>query len=184
MKKILSVLMIAVMLLGISACGKTADQNNDVNGESFAGLANPWTESDKQGVFAALGFTMEAPEGATDVVYSYMAEGKMAQLRYVYEGADWVYRIQPTDALEDISGMYCDWISDTPGKVSGMEAEFMGYSEQPEDSEYLDDMHFVQVVNWYDANAKVTYSLSASGQNIDGMDIGVYAESMFAASAE
>lgn len=190
MKKRKYVLMIATMSLSLVACGKAAEQtNNEVvvqveeiqntDNDVVANIGNPWTTSDKQGVFDATGFNMDAPEGATDVNYSYMVDGKMAQLTYVYEGAEWVYRIQPTESLTDISGMNYTWISDTQGKVSGLEAEYMGYSEQAENSEYIDDMFFVQVVNWYDNAAGVTYSLSASGMNLDGMDIEVYAENIY-----
>lgn len=154
MKKNIYILLIVTMALCLVACGKT-EKNSEVE---------------------TTGVDMKAPEGATDVNYSYKAEEQLSELTYVYEGADWVYRIQPTEAIKDISGMNYDWISETPGKVSDMEAEYKGYSEQAEDSEYIDDMFFVQVVNWYDDEAGVTYSLSASGKNIDGMDIGVYAE--------
>lgn len=190
MKKKKYVLMIITMSLSLVACGKVAKQTNNEaviqfeeiqnsDNDVVNSIANPWITSDKQGVFDATGFTMDAPEGATDVNYSYMADGKLAQMTYVYEDADWVYRIQPTESLTDISGMNYTWVSDMPGKVSGMEAEYMGYSEHAEDSEYIDDMFFVQVVYWYDNIAGVTYSLSASGKNIDGMDIEVYAENLY-----
>lgn len=193
MKKQVCALMLAIMSLSLVACAKTTEQNNDkvdvqieevnnTDNEVVNNIANPWTTTDKQGVLDATGFNMEEPDGATDVDYSYMAEGKMAQLTYVYEGADWVYRIQPTEALTDISGMNYTWISDMAGEVSGLEAKYMGYSEQDEESEYIDDMFFVQVVNWYDDAKGVTYSLSASGKNIDGMDIQVYAENLYLAT--
>lgn len=187
------VITLLLMSISLAACGKTAEQkdNNVVEEieevkeetkeekEEVANVANPWTISDKQGILDATGFEMNAPDGATDVEYSYMADGKMAQMAYVYEDADWVYRIQPTEALTDISGMNYSWIVNMPGEVSGQEAQYLGYSEQAEDSEFIDDMFFVMVVNWYDANAKATYSLSASGCNLDGMDIQVYAENIY-----
>ena len=37
----------------------------------------------------------------------------------------------------------------------------------------------VQLVNWYDAVTGVTYSLSASGTDLDGMDLQVYAEAVY-----
>lgn len=194
MKKRTLVLLAAAMTLSLVACGKQAEQpvseivveneniendNGEDKEEPVVNVANPWTTTNKQGVLDAIGFSMDAPEGATDIEYSYMADGKMAQLVYVYEGADWVYRIQPADALKDISGMNYTWISETPGKVSGLEAQYLAYSEQAEDSEFIDDMYFVQVVNWYDDVAGVAYSLSASGCNLDGMDIQVYAENLY-----
>lgn len=200
MKKKRVMLMVAAMSLSLVACGEIAEQPKSDAGvqvveqqdsedsvqveviqdaEDGANVANPWTTSDKQGVIDATGFAMQAPEGATDVKYSYMSDEKMAQMTYVYEGADWVYRIQPTGSLTDISGMNYEWFTDMSGTVSGMDAEFKGYSEQNGDSGFIDDMYFVQVVNWYDSAAGATYSLSASGMNLDGMDIGVYAENIY-----
>lgn len=197
MKKRICALMITAIAFGLVACDNSAKQmsgeeviitEDNQGGDSavetstediVTNIGNPWTATDKQGVLDATGFYLEAPEGASEANYSYMAEGKMAQLTYIYEGADWVYRIQPTDVLTDISGMNFTWISDEPGKVADMDAEYMGYSEQAEDSEYIDDMFFVQVVNWYDDASKATYSLSVSGRNIDGMDIECYAEQSY-----
>lgn len=137
-----------------------------------AQIANPWTESDEEGVAAATGFDMKAPEGATEISYSYMAEGGMAQMKYQLDGADWTYRMQLTDALTDISGMNYDWGSEDEGTVSGRKAMYYGIGG-PEDTEN------VQLVNWYDAVTGVTYSLSASGTDLNGMDIQAYAESIF-----
>lgn len=169
-------LIIAAISLSLVACGQTAEPTNS---EIIVNESNPWTTSDKQGVFDATGFNLIAPEGATDVNYSYVADEGIAQLTYVYEGADWVYRIRSAQALSDISGMNYEWITDIPGQVSGLEAKYTAYSEQAEDSEYIDDMFYVQVVNWYDDAAGVTYSLSASGTNIDGIDIESYAENLY-----
>lgn len=188
MKRKIVVLMCGMMLLSLVACGKTAEQSNDkadtqtekVKVTAAAKRANPWTISDKRGIYNATGFNMEAPQGATKVSYSYMAKGLMAQLSYVYEDVEWVYRIQPTGQLKDISGMNYDWISDEPGEVAGFEAEYLGYSKPDEDSEFIDDLYVVQVVNWYDDETEVTHSLSASGTNLDGMDIQVYAEELYA----
>lgn len=58
----------------------------------------------------------------------------------------------------------------------------MGYSEAKEDSEYIDDLYCVHVVNWYDAG--LSYSLSACGYDLNGMDIQVYAEQIYEASQE
>lgn len=135
-------------------------------------IANPWTTSDKEGVLAATGFDMEVPEGATDVIYSYLEEDKLAQMDYVLDGMTFVYRMQMTDEFTDISGMEYQWDSENDGDVSGREAKYYAYvGSDVEDS--------VQTVNWYDVVPGVMYSLSAMGSDLDGMDIQYYAENIF-----
>ena len=150
-----------------AAQGESADQ------EEITEIANPWTESDAEGVAEATGFSMIPPDGAENVVYSYMEEGKLAQMSYDLDDAVWVYRMQMADALTDISGIYMDWTGDE-GTVSGLEAMYYGKCDLNDQT--VDD---VQLVNWYDAVSGVTYSLSATGPSLDGMDIQVYAENLY-----
>ena len=164
----LIILVIALCLVG---CG--------VQLGNIASMANPWTESDENGVLSATGFDLIAPEGATDVHYSYMQETRMAQLTYSLDSASWVYRVQEANSLEDISGMNYEWKYTDNGTVSGREAVYMAWSDAPENAEYIDSTQSVQVVNWYDVVPGVTYSLSASGTDLNGMDIQVFAEQLF-----
>ncbi len=155
--------------------GKSEDaaQGEGADQEETTEIANPWTESDAEGVAEATGFSMVPPDGAENVVYSYMEEGKLAQMRYDLDDAAWVYRMQMADALTDISGIYMDWTGDE-GTVSGLEAMYYGQCDLNDQT--VDD---VQLVNWYDAVSGVTYSLSATGPSLDGMDIQVYAENLY-----
>lgn len=137
-------------------------------------IANPWTESDEEGVAEATGFVMTPPEGASEVVYSYMSEDGLAQMSYVLDNAQWNYRMQMADELTDISGLFYEWGSELDGTVSGLTAKYYGYAASEEE-----DAEMVHLVNWYDAVAGVTYSLSASGTDLDGMDIQVYAEDLY-----
>jgi len=171
--KTLFIAPIAILAL-LAGCSNAA-----ANPGETVGLANPWTESDQQGVLEATGFIMEAPKGAADVRYSYMAEGKLAQMRYVLDGAEWVYRIQSALEPTDISGMEYEWTSKEEGTVSGRDAVYYAWSNAKPDSQTVDNVSYVQVVNWYDAVAGVMYSLSASGQDLNGMDLQVYAEDLY-----
>ena len=131
------------------------------------GLGNPWVEADEETVNATAGLSIHAPEGATDVVYSYMKVNDreyMAQVTYQLDGVDWVYRIQPALELTDISGMYYPWIVEEDGTIKNRPAKFMAYSDAKEGATTIDDVFYVQVVNWYDVVPGVTYSLSASGK--------------------
>lgn len=142
--------------------------------QTGSAIANPWVESDMQGVAEATGFEMTAPEGATDVTYSYMQESGLAQMRYVLDETEWVYRIQTTDELTDISGMAYEWTLEEEGAVSGRSAVYYNYCAPDGGTE-----NDVQVVNWYDAVTGVTYSLSAVSADLDGMDIQAYAEKLY-----
>lgn len=172
---------ILIVTLAFALCGcNTGKKDNAVKDEKHAAVANPWTESNEDGVFEATGHSIKAPENATEVRYSYCADDKMAQVTYIQDGIDWTYRIKESSDLEDISGMYYEWAVSDEGTVSGRKAVYMGYSEAGEDSEYIDNLYCVQVVNWYDAGS--SYSLSACGYNLNGIDIQVYAEQIYEAS--
>ena len=159
-----------------SEAAESTEAESTESEEDVIGMANPWIESDEQGVLEATGFDMKAPEGATDVAYSYIPDNKLAQMQYVLDDINWTYRMEPSDELMDISGMYYGWTEDDgdKGTVSGREAVYYGYLA-PEDS----DEESAQLVNWYDAVTGVTYSLSAVAKDLDGMDIQAYAEKLY-----
>ena len=193
-KLILTLTAAAVSMAMITGCGSSSEtaateasqteseaaESTEAEGteseEDVIGMANPWIESDEQGVLEATGFDMKAPEGATDVAYSYIPDNKLAQMQYALDDINWTYRMEPSDELMDISGMYYGWTEDDgdKGTVSGREAVYYGYLA-PEDS----DEESAQLVNWYDAVTGVTYSLSAVAKDLDGMDIQAYAEKLY-----
>ena len=139
-------------------------------------MENPWVDSDKAGVLEATGFDLVPPAEAANVAYSYMPSTGMAQLNFVMENAMWVYRIQPTAALEDISGVYCEWDYTGETKVAGMDAMEYSYASVPE-GDFIDDMDCIRVINWYDSQN--THSLVVMGKDLNGMDTVVYAENLF-----
>lgn len=180
-KRIISVLMaLALGMMILTGCSSSAvqeSQSSEATAEPTEQpeLANPWTETDEQGVEAATGFAMTAPDGATEVAYSYMSDGGLAQMSYVLDEMNWTYRMQMTDALTDISGMSYSWTSQEDGTVSGRNAVYYAYyaADGSADAD-------VRVVNWYDMVTGVSYSLSASGKDLEGMDIQAYAEALYA----
>lgn len=112
-KTVLALILASISMVVMAGCS-SADSSGNQKEESAGSeeIANPWTESDQQGVAEATGFDMTAPDGATDVVYSYMAEESLAQMSYELDGASWIYRAQATDALTNISGMEEGWTSE------------------------------------------------------------------------
>jgi hypothetical protein len=161
-----------------SAEESTAEAGSEAAEETTAAaqLANPWTESDRDGVIEATGFEMDAPEGATDVFYSYMEEGKLAQMTYTLNGEEWTYRMQMTSEFTDLSGMNYEWTSVEDGTVSGRTAKYYYYGTGDLNNTEVND---VEVVNWYDIVPGIMYSLSVTGPDLNGLDIQVVAENMF-----
>jgi len=147
--------------------------------EEVANMSNPWVYCDRSEVNAATGIDLNYPDGATDVQYGYLTTDGLAQVTYTFEGSEWIYRAQPSAELMDVSGMYYEWTSEMEGTVSGRVAKYLGYSEEAENTDTTDGIFDVQVVNWYDAVPGITYSLSVSGTDLDGIDIQSYAESVF-----
>lgn len=175
------VIAFAVMALGASlltGCNsKSTLENSSANQTEESAdteMANPWTETDKDGIAKATGFDMTAPEGASDITYSYMSKEGMAQMSYELDGSKWTYRMQMVDELTDISGITVKWTKKSEGKVSGKEAVYYEYDAQDDSSDKS-----VQLVNWYDAVAGVTYSLSVTGDDLNGLDLQAYAEDLY-----
>lgn len=179
MKKQLLLVTALLLTVSVCGCGAKSETNTSANetGENTE-IANPWTESDRGGVLDATGFDLSVPDGAENVAYSYMQEESLAQVTYTLDGNEWTYRVRPTDHLEDLSGMCYEWDIEEDSTVGDMEAKLYAYSEADEDSEYIDDIFSVHVVNWYDDVEKSTHSLSVAGKNLDGLDIGAVAEQM------
>lgn len=179
--KILLVLTLSLALLGCG--GKDNNPAEILEGaekqDKNVAIENPWTESDEKGVLEATGYNVKAPEDATEVHYSFCADEKMAQVTYQKDNIDWTYRIKESTEAEDISGMNYEWNVSEEGTVSGKKAIYMGYSDAKEGSDFIDDVKYIQVVNWYDDLTGVSYSLSASGNDLNGMDIQVYAEQIY-----
>lgn len=199
MKNRLVTFIIAAIGLTLVACGsnekkdKTAEVIETANTEpttivvdapeeeiyESTWMANPWVDSDRAGVFEATGFDMVAPEGSANVIYSYMPSEGMAQMNYNFDNDIWVYRIKPTETLEDISGMYFEWHYTGETKIAGMDAMEYSYVSGEQEDDYIDNLDCTRVVNWFDAKNKVTYSLAVMGGNLNGMDTNVFAEDLF-----
>lgn len=153
----------------------TTEDTAEENETEETQIANPWTDSDQQGVLKATGIDMTAPEGASDVAYSYLEKDGLAQMTYVLDDTDWTYRIQPATELTDISGIFVEWDYEGDATVSGLAAKDYSYGDMN-----TDNSDHYQMIQWYDATVGFTYSLAAySPHDLNGMDIQVYAEAIY-----
>lgn len=160
---------------------KTDSANTQADGNVTG--ENPWVSTDKDGILSATGLNINTPADATNAQYSYLKTSNVAQVTFSYAGHDdWTFRMQKTDKLEDISGLYYEWGYQESVMVSGKEAMSYAYAEGADDSGMIDDMFGVQLINWYDDSTGTTYSLSVLGNDLNGMDIQAIAENVFASS--
>ena len=84
------------------------------------------------------------------------------------------------DEISDISGMYYEWqLVDKVKLVNwgegNMEGEVYAFNGDDEDA---------QIILWFDIETGAAYSLSASGPDLDGLDIQAVAEQMYDPSKE
>lgn len=138
-------------------------------------LANPWAETTADGVRQALGVEFGVPDGATNLRYAMLAEDGLAEFTFTWYGMDYTARIMPADAFTDISGLYYEWNLSADWRIQGCESRVL--------RAYADD-RVVDLCLWYDAGAGLMYSVTASGDDLDGFDITASAEALYLPSAE
>ncbi|CAK7024134.1 MAG: hypothetical protein DELT_03334 [Desulfovibrio sp.] len=144
MKKILIVMMAALLVMALAACAV-----QPAAGES-AQIANPWTAAaDAEEVKEKTGLTMSAlPEGAADVSYSVMESEKIAQAAFTWNGDEYTFRMAPDGATEDLSGMYVEFKTD----------EDMLFGDYPYEIKYNEGAE--GLAEWDDELTKTEYSVT------------------------
>ena len=182
MKKSVAVIIIGLMLISLCACSIEAVQvTEEPIEENFAGMPNPWCECTKKDIADEFNLFMNIPENASDVVIQKNETIKMGEAKYVSDGIEFIYRVQYTDKLEDISGNYCEWdktenirifavIDEFYEDYSGNEAIMMSGKGMNGDE---------QVICWYDPVFNRTLCLEASAKDLSSFDIKAVAEQMY-----
>ena len=166
MKKI-TILLIVLSLFAVfcSACGQAPEA------EDNTGLPNPLKETDAEGIMQKLGLEFGIPEGAGEVSY-YIINDETAEMRFTMDATNFTARIKPSAEFEDISGMYYDWTAtNDTWKVQHCDALNMSYISETEDD--------AMVTLWYDAAPGLMYSLSAAGNDLNGLDLTVLADQIY-----
>lgn len=102
MKKLTALLLAAAMIFALCACG---GNDKPAETEGNAQMVNPMVEVDDVELQNSLGVALNAPEGATDIKY-FLINEVLGEVQFDYNGAEYSYRAQKTDKLEDISGAY------------------------------------------------------------------------------
>ncbi len=138
-------------------------------------MANPWLDLTAEELLAAAGLSFGVPGGAKDVLYRFLPEENLAEMRFVIDDDEFCARIRPA-ALEygelmNIAGMYFAWENEeaiTVGHCYGTVAQAQTGSEDR-----------VALCLWYDLVPGLMYSLSVSTTEPDGLDLVAVAEQVY-----
>ena len=175
MKKVLCLMLAAVLLLCLTACGKKPAAQEAATGTEAA-LANPWRDITETEANELCIKSFKAPEGAENLRWSAMDSargesgmpGVLVQLSFDLNGNSFTAREQVTgDEAADLSGMYYEWsgrLEDTmenwgDGNMKAQLYRFVG------ENEYAD------LCTWYDVEVGVSYSLGVTAADLDGFDL-------------
>ena len=193
MKKTFTHIITACLILG-SLCGcsvsKTENANTTENITEQSGNStaiNPWVDLNEDAAMKVLTKSFKAPDGAGDVsCQTYQSdtpsetEVKYIQLSFTMNGTE--FHARGYEGLlnwNDISGMYYNWTSTEDGKstiwgknnIAYQKSSYVGDDNDPNDSDAM-------LLEWYDADSLTMYSLSATGNDLNGVDLVAIAEMM------
>ena len=163
---------------------QTSDMSSADDGGQNA--INPWHECSEKEASDIVPRLFKAPDGATNINWSVMDANKdvqpLVQMSFELSGTGFNAREQLVgkDEISDISGMYYEWQLVDKVKLANwgegnMEGEVYAFNGDDEDA---------QLILWFDIETGAAYSLSASGPDLDGLDIQAVAEQMYDPSKE
>lgn len=144
----------AIMILSLIGCGKK---------EEAVGMANPMVESDYDSIVKMTGASFTLPVEAQDVQY-FIIGNEVGEVQYSIDDKSTSFTIRAAKASEftDISGMYYDWPVVFDGRLGDCKEKDMAYSGDDGDA---------QLCMWFDSEKGIMYSLSATGAELNGLDI-------------
>ena len=176
MKRMITLLLAACMLLSLAACGSKAEKE-----EPSAGMPNPWREITAEEAEALCPGRLAVPVGAENVTWRALETagnesgipGTLVQLDFDLDGLSFTAREQLTgDPDADISGMYYQWTAQTEDKLS-----FWG--DMPCRSfRFIGEEGYADLCSWYDYSTYVSYTLSVTAEDLDGFDLLAVAEAL------
>ena len=120
LKKILTILLSATALLALSACGgaSISDDTGDEQNTAYAGnsgsvqMPNPLMLSTLEEIEELEGVSITLPDSADSVTAIRInTDPIIDSVTFGDGGLRYVYRVSKTGELEDISGMYYDWVN-------------------------------------------------------------------------
>ena len=187
MKKMLCLLLIAVMLTALCGCGGAQPEQAPMpvpGGDGQAAqIANPWRDCTEAEANENCPRSFVAPEGAENVQWSILESaadpsgipGALIQLSFDLDGTGFTAREQVTGDEEiDRSGMYYDWTVEDESTL-----QFWADGAMPcRTFRYVGENEFADLCIWYDEEAGISYSLSVTAADLAGFDIRAVAGAM------
>ena len=183
------VLIICILAALLCGCTKETESAPDTQLDSTETddggqkAINPWRECSRQEAYDTVPNLFKAPDDASDINWSIMDSKQetyaspLIQLTFEMSGTRFCAREQlvTNEEITDISGMYYDWQVIDKVRLANwgegnMEGEVRAFHSDDEDA---------QLVLWFDIETGAAYSLSASGPDLDGLDIQAVAEQMY-----
>lgn len=153
-----------------TAAGKDADEASNEPEEGTVAIGNPWKDDvSADDVYKLIDAYFIVPDGAQDVTYRINESDRLAEMNFTLDDLAFCARMKPTEALEDISGLYYEWDGELDDTVSGAEAKFRSA---------VSDSEMVHNVIWFDESG-MSFSLMTSDKDLDGFDITAVVEAMY-----
>lgn len=161
MKKLIALLLAAVILVCCAYCAFADEAGTAVSGTPSVGMPNPLSEASVKGILEAIGVELPAPDFANSASW-FVINGnpRIGELRFSVGGQNYVYRVAAMNAFDDISGMYYTWTETSTARVGYNEAKVSLIRDEQ------------GVIQWYDVVPGLMYSLSVDS----GADAALLAE--------
>lgn len=150
-------ILLMVCLMAFSGCCEdtnrtdSLDDNYTEKTSSNSEIANPMQELTDEEAINELSYGLMLPNDAQNVE-TYLISGTLLERRYELDGINYTMRVAKADSFMDISGLYYEWDSENEMLYPTAQSVAMSYSH---DGEYVD------VINWFDDELSVNYSVSA-----------------------
>lgn len=199
MNKKMRIMIAAVMAASTILCGcggaaaqkteeKTEQKTEEVSAEAkepSVGMANPWVEITEDDADKLCLRLFKAPEGAKveawlkcdDLGDPANGVNPLIQLSFWYDDMEFTARAQQGAAEDtDISGIYTEW---TVGPEDATLANWGGGNMRGKTYRSVNESGYIDLIEWYDTEIGIKYSLSVAAADLDGFDIQGVAEQMY-----
>jgi hypothetical protein len=138
-------------------------------------LANPWQDLTQDQLREISGLTFGIPAEAQNVIWRYLPDQRLAEMQFTFGGGDFTARVMPAvqenGELPNISGMYFSWENVEQVTVAGHAGTLSQAKTGSTD--------YVELCQWYDADAGLMYTLSATVTDPNGLDLVALAEQVY-----
>ncbi|MDO4488585.1 MAG: hypothetical protein Q4B67_05815 [Eubacteriales bacterium] len=187
MKRILALLLVAVLIFSMAGCGKKSsgdgsektetvekttkakkDTSDNQPANTGIGLANPWEDVDADTLYSYLGFRFTEPEKAKDIVYRWEDADGIGEIQFTLNKVEWTARAKQADEMLDISGMNYVWENSDTAYLTNYNFELDGeYYYTP------DGKKTAHMANWFYQGATEDYQYTFTVSCVTDKDVDI-----------